>query len=112
VTLKNEQPPGRRRMARLADVERAAQRALSSGSLFFADIQRNQVDAVGLAVLHFLAMQGEGAVVDREDLVSQFPHELDPTLDLLIRRELIEAGGDCYCFQVELIRRWFAREVR
>jgi len=40
-----------------------------------------------------------------------FPHELDRTLDLLTRCELIEPADGGYRFQVELIRRWFARWV-
>jgi hypothetical protein len=38
-----------------------------------------------------------------------FLSELDHTLDLLARRELIEPADGGYRFQVELIRRWFAR---
>jgi len=38
-----------------------------------------------------------------------FPAELDHTLDLLTRRELIEPADGGYRFQVELIRRWFAQ---
>jgi hypothetical protein len=51
-----------RRLARLADVEAAVPEALSHGMLFFADITHNQVDASGLALLRFVAAQGEGAV--------------------------------------------------
>jgi len=109
VALKNAQPLTVRRLARRADVETAVQEALSHGSFFFADIQQNQVDAAGLALLRFLAAQGEGAVVRREDLSHQFPDDLDLTLDLLLRRELIEPTDGGYRFQVELIRRWFAR---
>jgi hypothetical protein len=109
VALKNEQDPAIRRLARLADVEAAVPEALSHGSFFFADIQQNQVDAAGLALLRFLAAQGEGAVVSREALARQFPAELDRTLDLLTRRELIEPADGGYRFQVELIRRWFAQ---
>jgi hypothetical protein len=111
VTLKNEQAPALRRLARLVDVEEAAWRALKGGSLFFADIQCNQVDATGLALLRFLAGQGEGVVVGREALAHQFPHQLDRTLDRLIRRELIEGVDTGYRFQVELTRRWFAQQV-
>jgi hypothetical protein len=111
VTLKNEQAPALRRLARLVDVEEAALRALNSGSLFFADIQCNQVDATGLALLRFLAVQGEGVVVGRKAVARQFPHQLDHTLDLLIRRELIEGVDTGYRFQVELTRRWFAQQV-
>jgi hypothetical protein len=55
VALKNEQPPPDRWLARLVDVEAAVPRALSTGSLFFVDIARNQVDAAGLALLQCLA---------------------------------------------------------
>jgi hypothetical protein len=48
-------------------------------------------------------------VVSREALVHQFPAELDRALDLLTRRELIESADGGYCFQMELIRRWFAQ---
>jgi hypothetical protein len=109
VFLKNEQYPNRRRLATLYDVEAAVPKALSSGSLFFADIQNNQVEAAGLAVLRFLAAQGEGAIVTKETLSRQFRERLDSTLDLLLRRELIEQISDGYRFQVELIRRWFAK---
>jgi len=52
---------------------------------------------------------GERAVVSREALARQFPNELDRTLDLLTRRELIESADGGYRFQVELIQRWFTR---
>jgi hypothetical protein len=108
VALKNEQDPSVRRLARVADVEAAAPKALSHGSFFFADIERNQVDAAGLALLRFMSAQGEGAVISRETLIRQFPDELDRALEMLIRRELIEPAGRAYRFQVELIRSWFA----
>jgi hypothetical protein len=110
VTLKNQQNPSIRRMATLADVEAAVPEALSSGSFFFADIQNNQADAEGLELLHFLAAKGEGATVSKKALSRQFPDRLDSTLNLLLRRELIEQVGDGYRFQVELIRRWFAND--
>jgi hypothetical protein len=108
VALKNEQDPAVRRLARLADVEAAVPDALSSGSFFFADIQRNQVDAAGLNVLRSLAKQGEGAVVAREELTHELNSEFDNIIDLLIKRELIASVDGGYRFQVELIRRWFA----
>ncbi len=85
--------------------------ALSVGSFFFADIQNNQIDAAGLAILRFLAAQGEGAIVSRKTILQQFPDEYD-ALDLLLQRELIEEVGEGYRFQVELIRRWFAQRVK
>jgi AAA+ ATPase superfamily predicted ATPase len=109
VALKNEQDPTHRRLATLRDVDRAAPKALSSGSFFFADIERNQVNAAGLELLRFLAAKGEGIIVTKKALSRQFPDELNSTLDLLLRREFIEQVGDGYRFQVELIRRWFAK---
>ena len=65
--------------------------ASSHGIFFFADIQQNQVDAAGLAVLRFMAAQEEGTVVGREAMARQFPDELNRTLDLLLRRGILEA---------------------
>ncbi len=111
VAFKNEQDPAVRRLATLTDVEVAVPEALDSGSFFFADIQRNQVDAAGLVLLRLLAAQGEGAVVSRETLAEHAgaSTELDQTLHSLCRRELIEPVDGGYRFQVELIRRWFTR---
>ncbi|WP_414569901.1 AAA family ATPase [Nostoc sp. CCY 9925] len=107
IVLKNEQDPSIRRFATLADVEAAIPEALQSGGFFFADIQNNQVDTTGQAILRFIAAQGEGVIVSRESLLQQFP-DADITLNLLLQRELIEEVEDSYSFQVELIRRWFA----
>jgi len=107
VALKNEQDPAVRRLARLADVEAAVPAALNSGSFFFADIERNQVDERGLAVGRFIAAQGEGAVARREAL-AQFANP-ERALTPLLRRDVLEAADGGYRFQVELIRRWFAR---
>ena len=68
------------------------------------------IGRVGLAILRFLAAQGEGAIASRETLSRQFGDRLHSTLNLLLRRELIEQVGDGYRFQVELIRRWFAND--
>jgi hypothetical protein len=43
-------------------------------------------------------------------LAYQFPAELDRTLDLLTRRELIEPANGGYRFQVGLIQHWFAQQ--
>ncbi|MEH1853190.1 MAG: hypothetical protein V7L11_16320 [Nostoc sp.] len=106
IVLKNEQDPSIRRLATLADVEAAIPEALQSGGFFFADIQNNQVDATGQAILRSIAAQGEGAIVSRQTLLQQFP-DADITFKLLLQRELIEEVDDGYGFQVELIRRWF-----
>lgn len=113
VTLKNEQESAGRRLARTADVEAAAARALDSGSFFFSDIQQNQVDESGSALLHFMATRGEGAVVSRAALRSHLSADnLDQTLQPLLQRDLIEAVDGGYRFQVELIRRWFEQSPK
>ncbi|OYE01631.1 hypothetical protein CDG79_28465 [Nostoc sp. 'Peltigera membranacea cyanobiont' 232] len=106
IVLKNEQDPSIRRLATLADVEAAIPEALQSGGFFFADIQNNQVNATGQAILRFIAAQGEGAIVSRQRLLQEFA-DADITFSLLLQRELIEEVADGYGFQVELIRRWF-----
>ncbi|MEL7352074.1 MAG: AAA family ATPase [Cyanobacteria bacterium P01_A01_bin.116] len=116
VVLKNEQDPSIRRLATLADVEAAIPEALDSGSMFFSDIEINQVDAPALALLKYIATQGEAATVSSTALIQQFTaggitkEQLQQSLSLLIRRELIEkADPDSYRIQIELFRRWFAR---
>ena len=110
VALKNEQYPSRRRLATSYDVEEAVSQALSRGSLFFADIERNQVSKTGLDILRFMANRGKGMITSREVLSHQFRNNLDNTLNSLLQHELIEQVGNGYRFQVELIRRWFDRQ--
>lgn len=109
VALKNEQDPSMRRLATLADVEAAIPEALSSGSMFFSDIERNQANANALAILRCIAAQGEEATISQATLTKQFPNSWEETIDLLLKRELIELTSSGYRFQVELIRRWFTR---
>ena len=109
VALKNEQDPSVRRFATLADVAAAVPEALKSGSFFFADIERNQVDDAGRSVLRCMAAQGEGNVTALALLAQVCPTDLEATLKRLMQRELIEPVDDGYRFQVELIRRWFAQ---
>jgi hypothetical protein len=112
VNLKNEQDPAVRRLATPADVEEAVPEALLHGSFFFADIERNQVDAQGLKLLRHIAAQGEAAGASRDELARHVPEpELDAVLVRLRRRDLIEPGGRGQRFQVELIRRWFAEDA-
>jgi hypothetical protein len=113
VALKNEQPPIQRRLATLADVETAVAEALMHGSFFFADIRQNQVDETGLAVLLLLAKRGERVITRLADLaeIGVDTAVLEKTLQSLKQRELIEVVADGFCFQVELVRRWFAQEA-
>jgi hypothetical protein len=112
VALKNEQAPAVRNLARNTDVDAAVPEALAHGEFFFADIEQNQVDSKGLALLRYLATAGEKAVFDGEAFspYSTEPDDLAPALEDLIRRELIKPVGDGYRFQVELLRRWFAQD--
>jgi hypothetical protein len=133
VELKNEQDASTRRLATVADVEAAVPRALSSGRFLFADMEQNQIDENGVAVLHMMAMHGEGAVVPRTTLASRVSENFEQMLALLLRRDIIEQVGEPqrpvvpahstwraqrvpvsqsgvgYRFQVELVRRWFAQ---
>jgi hypothetical protein len=108
VAYKNEQDPSVRRLATLEDVEAGMTEALSTGSFFFADIQNNQVDAVGLNILRLIAAQGEEAIVSKNIIFQQLANVSESACKQLLQRELIEEVGDGYRFQVELIRRWFA----
>ncbi len=94
-------------------MEAAVPNALECGRFFLTNIKHNQVDIAGLTLLYFLAAQGEGAVTCHKALASQLdnPDKLDQTLSLLTQRDLIETAKGDYCFQVELIRRWFAQNV-
>jgi hypothetical protein len=118
VELKNEQDAAVRRLATVADVREAVAPAIAHGSFFFADIERNQVDAAGLAVLRRLAARGPGQGASLAELRAECPTDPDllATLSPLRRRDLIEDREDLegdgdglrYRFQVELIRRYFA----
>ena len=110
VALKNEQPPARRRLANLEDVETAVAETLTHGSFFFADIKQNQVQDLGRSILEFMAIQGEQIPVALEKLQVEFTEDtgvLESTLQSLQHRELIERVDGGYCFQIELVRRAF-----
>lgn len=110
IALKNEQEPVVRRLARIDDVERAIPQALTSGSFFFGDIQRNQLNAPALALLRYIAAQGEGAIVPRAQLAGNRPDALDQALIDPLRREIVEYVDNGYRFQIELVRRWFIQK--
>ena len=111
VALKNEQLPMQRRLATVEDVETAVPLAIEHGSFYFADIEKNQVDMVALEVLCLIAGAGEQTAVSRQTLVDYVPSlmALEEALTVLQHRELIEQVEGGYQFQVELIRRWFAK---
>ena len=92
-----------------------------------------QIDENGVAVLHMMAMHGEGAVVPRTTMASRVSENFEQTLARLLRRDIIEQvgepqrpvvparstwraqrvpvsqPGEGYRFQVELVRRWFVQ---
>jgi hypothetical protein len=107
ITLKNEQPAALRRFVRVGDVEEAVPRALERGVFLFADIRRNQIGAAEGTFLHRLATRGEGEVIPEGQVAELVSLSAGASLDLLIRRDLLEKVEGGYCFQVELIRRWF-----
>lgn len=45
--------------------------------------------------------------VPKDKLVTLVISNLAKTIELLIQREIIEVVDDCYCFQIEIVRRWF-----
>ncbi|HSD83167.1 MAG TPA: ATP-binding protein, partial [Anaerolineae bacterium] len=107
IAAKNRQPLARRRLADIADILSVIPETLQRGSLFFADIERNQIAERERAVLQTLAQQGEAAVVPAAALASEKSDGLEQALAQLLHRDLIEAVAGGYRFQVELIRQWF-----
>jgi GTPase SAR1 family protein len=107
VQIKDEQPVYKRLTVDISDVEAAVPLVLAHSKLLFAEILEEQLDQDGQALLRFIASHGEGRIVSREALSAQLPDNLEETLALLLRRELIEEVGEQgYRFQIELVRRW------
>lgn len=113
INLKNEQPPNIRRRVSLTDVEAAVSGVFDMGQNFFFDVE-NWVDDHGKLLLRRLANQGAEAIINQESIKMIFEsiETTDQTVACLLRRELIEKVMGGYCFQVELIRRWFAERQR
>ena len=106
VFLKNEQPPSQRRLATLADVEMAIPEALSSGSMFFSDIEQNHLTVKACEILRELAKRGEGYVISFDVLTQDLGTD-ETTIALLLQREVIQQTDAGYQIPIELIRRWF-----
>ncbi|WP_041660089.1 AAA family ATPase [Acaryochloris marina] len=109
IALKNEQGITIRRWATLADVEAAVPQALTSASFFFTDIEQNQVSVDELAILKYMAARGEGNAITASDLNQYLNKPVDSLMRHLRQQDLIQSVDGGYCFQVELIRRWFAK---
>jgi AAA+ ATPase superfamily predicted ATPase len=109
VTLKNEQPAAQRYLAILDDVEIAAKRSLETGSFFFADIEAGQTPPSAKPMLTYLARLGAGQTLDAPTWRAACPQQFEENLQICLRRDLIEVRNGAYCFQIELVRRWFAQ---
>lgn len=111
VALKNRHQDEQRVLATIADVEAAVPAMLVRGQQFFADIELNQIDEHGRALLSWLANQGAGYSAAEPELVNVVPSsKIEETLRNLVLRRLLEKRGDSFYFHVEAIRRWFATE--
>jgi hypothetical protein len=110
VSCKNAELPPMRYRVTVADVEATIPLILTRGRQFFADIALHQIDQGGVQVLHNIAQAGAGGGLSAAALAQQIgdPTLLRQTLALLQQRELVRAVEGRYCFQVEIIRRWFA----
>ncbi len=95
VVLKNEQDPSVRRLATLKDVNAAVPEALSSGSMFFSDIEGNQLSETATKLLHYMAAQGEGAIANPSALAQHCDNaDFAAAIALLQQRELIDAAEE------------------
>jgi hypothetical protein len=109
VNFKNKQDISIRHLVQISDVEAAIPGALQNGRFFLSDIRNNQIKTkTALAMLKYIAVQGEAAIVSEQELQAQFPEDFEASKANLLQRELIEEiGENAYRFQVELIRRYF-----
>jgi hypothetical protein len=113
VTFKNQQKLELRRLATVSDVEVCVLETLTRGSQFFDDIERNQVDDPARELLHAIARTRTGkASFPQLELELRSLMDVGSTLQLLIRREILELVDGEYRFQVELVRRWFERHYQ
>jgi len=106
VTRKNEQEPKSRHIAHLDDIELALPEAFSKGKFIIGSLEE-EVDDAGLAILRYIAKQGEKSIVSHETLSNRYPDKIDQAISLLLKRDFIEKADGGYRFQVEMIRLWF-----
>lgn len=113
IAYKNRQSPAQRHLTTAADVEAAVPAMLVRGQQFFADIELNQVDATGRALLRWLAQQGAGSMATMEQLSANLPATpLPQTVQQLVQRNLLQERNGAFGFAVEVVRRWFAQDAR
>jgi hypothetical protein len=109
IAHKNSQPVSGRFLVTAVDVETAVPAALERGSLFFADIEINQMPSSARPILHALSHQAEGAAlpVDVVEEIMSTQHIGHEVLHRLLLREILRESPDGYQFHNELLRRWF-----
>jgi len=106
VLFKNGQAAHQRRWVQQDEVEAVIANSLKTGRNYFSHISNRS--AAEQALLHFLARQGEGAVLTQKKLAEACQVEsIEDTLSRLVQSGFIELTPLGYRFQVELIRRWF-----
>jgi len=106
VLFKNGQAAHKRRWVQQDEVEAIIANSLKSGRNYFSHISNRS--PAEQALLHFLARQGEGAVLTQKKLADACQVEsIEETLSRLVQSGFIELTPLGYRFQVELIRRWF-----
>ena len=112
VAYKNRQSPAQRHLTTVADVEAAVPAMLVRGQQFFADIELNQVDATGRALLRWLAQQGAGSMATADQLAANLPAAQFPqTVQQLVQRNLLQEHNGAFGFMVEVVRRWFEQDA-
>lgn len=111
IALKNNQPLPERFAVVVADVETAVPSALQRGTLFFADIEVNQLRPEEVQFLRQLSQKGEGFMIEKGSAVA-LPgfSSPDEVLSNLLLREILRETAVGYQFHNEMIRRWFLRE--
>ena len=108
VTLKNAQPVSQRYLSTPADVEAAAEQVLETGTFFFADY-RQRIPAEAAPMLGSLAARGAHGSLPPNEWRSLHPTNFEAHMRALLQRDIIENSAEGYRFQIELVRRWFAR---
>ena len=111
IEVKNQQEEKQRFRVTSADVESAVEPALDDAVLVFSEIVANQVSPQGRTILKMLAQLGPGAVLRSVEQDNGAGVGDDHTWHQLVQRDLVELISDGYRFQVEMFRRWFARDL-
>lgn len=110
VLLKNRQKVELRLNATVEDVQQSATKALDSGRLFFADIERNQLSAESVDLLKWLVAETE-EVYFSLDLIKQGDFlDVEKMLRLLESKEILRRTNESYHFESKLIRMWFSQK--